>query len=224
MSSSSTADETLDRIRAAGTVVVLRLRDHTNLLAIAGTLADAGLDVMEITFDHPDTAKSLAQLVDAFGDRVLVGAGTVRTAEQVHQAAEAGGRFCVSAHSSPAVIAATRAAGLASLPGVATATEIVMALDAGAHMVKLFPAGPLGVGYLRALRGPFRDVEFVPTGGIAHDGLRPWYDAGAVAIGLGSDLIGDAATRADEGALTALADRASLVVDQTRQRVPGSVR
>lgn len=224
MTAPNAADEALQRIRAAGTVVVLRLRDHTNLLAIAHTLADAGLDVMEITFDHPDTGASLGRLVDALGDTVLIGAGTVRTTEQVKLAAGAGARFCVSAYAGSAVIAATRDAGMASLPGVVTATEIETALEAGAHMAKLFPAGPLGTGYLRAIRGPFRDVDFVPTGGIAHDALTQWYDAGAVAVGLGSDLIGDAASSADGDALAGLARRASTVVRQARARAAGSAR
>lgn len=224
MTTPSNVDDTLHRIRAAGAVVVLRLRDHSNLPAIARTLADAGLHVMEVTFDHPDTAASLARLVDELGDRVLVGAGTVRSVDQVKRAADAGARFCVSAAAQPAVIAATRESGLASLPGVASATEIETALEAGAHMVKLFPAGPLGTGYLRAIRGPFRDVEFVPTGGIAHDALTQWYDAGAVAVGLGSDLIGAAATRVDEAALADLAGRAGVVVRQARQREPGRQR
>lgn len=220
MSPADDIEITLARIRQAGTVVVLRLRDHSNLLSIARTLADVGLDVMEVTFDHPDTAGSLAALVDALGDRVLIGAGTVRSREHVQRAADAGARFCVSAYAGPSVIAATCEAGMAPLPGVVTATEIELALEAGAHMVKLFPAGPLGAAYLRAIRGPFRDVEFVPTGGIAHDALLPWYEAGAVAVGLGSDLIGDAATQVDDSTLSDLARRAAVVRRQADQRAP----
>lgn len=193
-------------IERARTVVVLRLRDHRQTVRIGETLAEAGLTVIEVTLDHPDSVAALRRLHDAIGSRTVLGAGTVRSGEQVAVAADAGARFIVSPHTDPAVIQATRRANLASLPGACTPTEVALAQDSGADFVKLFPAGPLGPDYLRALRGPFRDVRFVPTGGLRHDRLQPWYAAGAVAVGLGSDLI---AAEPDE-----LARRARVVVSQ----------
>lgn len=218
MTRAAEISETLERIHASRTVVILRLRDHAHLVQIASTLADAGLKVMEVTFDNPLAATTLIRLSEALGDSVVLGAGTVRTSDDVRRAADAGARFIVSPDTKASVIHATCAAGLASLPGATTATEVATALDAGAHLVKLFPAGALGPGYLRALRGPFGDVGFIPTGGIAHDELRPWYDAGAVAVGLGSDLVGSAATTVDETALAGLAQRAARVAEQAGQR------
>jgi sugar/nucleoside kinase (ribokinase family) len=93
----------------------------------------------------------------------------------------------------------------------ALATELVTALDAGARMVKLFPAGPLGRGYLRALLGPFRDTELVPTGGIRHDKVGDWLQAGAAAVGLGSDLVSPEPTLAD---IDSIHERARTVVAQ----------
>ena len=92
-----------------------------------------------------------------------------------------------------------------------TATEVARALDAGARLVKLFPAGPLGIGYLNALHGPFRDTAFLPTGGIRHDEVGGWLEAGATAVGLGSDLVPALPEASD---LDRIAARAAVVVDQ----------
>jgi Entner-Doudoroff aldolase len=204
------AADAVAAIEQARSIVVLRLQDHAKTVRMGQILAEEGLRVMEVTLDHPDSVAALRQLDKALGGDVLLGAGTVRSAEQVRIAADAGARFCVSPHTDPAVVAAAIKAGLASIPGACTATEVATAVDAGAHFVKLFPAAPLGPGYLSALRGPFRDVKFVPTGGIPHNQLQPWYDAGAVAVGLGSDLI------VDED-LDELLRRAAVAASQARR-------
>jgi len=136
-------------------------------------------------------------MADQLPAGAMLGAGTIRTLEQISQCKEAGGRFCVSPHTDPSLIRACLDAGLEPIPGAATASDVVAATSAGARLVKLFPAGPLGPGYLRALLGPFRDVLFVPTGGIRHDEVGTWLQAGAVAVGLGSDLVPAAPTETD---------------------------
>jgi Entner-Doudoroff aldolase len=200
-----------EHIRRTGAVAILRLRDHALVVEIGRALAAAGLDVMEVTLDHPSALGAVRSLADALAGDVLIGAGTVRRAEQVAEAASAGARFCVSPGVDVAVVEETLRAGLEPLPGAGTATELATALDAGARMVKLFPAGPLGRGYLRALLGPFRDVELVPTGGIRHDEVGAWLEAGAAAVGLGSDLVGPEPVAADvdlihQRALTVVAE------------------
>jgi Entner-Doudoroff aldolase len=197
-----------DRLRDAGAIAILRLRDHARGVELGHALAGAGLRAIEVTLDHPDALRSLAALAAALPDDVLLGAGTVRRPEQVAQAAGAGARFVLSPHTDPAIVEATLAAGLEPVPGACTPTEVATALDAGARLVKLFPAGPLGPGYLKALLGPFRGTAFVPTGGIRHDELAPWLDAGAAAIGLGSDLVPGG------GALDGVAERAAAVAAQ----------
>jgi Entner-Doudoroff aldolase len=132
----------------------------------------------------------------------------------VTAAASAGARFCVSPHVDAAVIRATLEAGLEPLPGVGTATELATALDAGARMTKLFPAGPLGHGYMRALLGPFRGAQIVPTGGIRHDEVASWLRAGAAAVGLGSDLVGPTPRAAD---IDAIHERARVVMAQVAE-------
>jgi Entner-Doudoroff aldolase len=181
--------DVVDRVRRTGAIAILRLREHGSDLAVGRALLRGGLDVMEVTLDHPGGIESVRRIAADLPEPALVGAGTVTDVRQVTAAAAAGARFCVSPHTDPVVIAAALEAGLEPVPGAATPTEVATARAAGARLVKLFPAGPLGPGYLRALGGPFHDVAFVPTGGIRHDEVDGWLRGGAVAVGLGSDLV-----------------------------------
>ena len=210
--------EVVAAVRRAGAVAILRLREHRRAVAVGEVLLDAGLPVVEVTFDHADAPAALRSLVERLSPGALLGAGTVRTPEQVSRCGEAGGRFCVSPHTDPVLIRACIDAGLEPIPGAQTATDVAMATDSGARLIKLFPAGPLGVGYLRAMLGPFREVLFLPTGGIRHDEVGPWLRAGAVAVGLGSDLVPAAPGEAE---LDAIARRARTVAKQIAETRAG---
>ena len=208
---SETVQEIEDRIRAARVVAVLRLRDHTRAVEVAETLAEGGVTALEFTLDDPGGIGAIERVAARIGKHVLVGAGTVTAVGQVAAAREAGARFCVSPHLDPAVIAAANGAGLAPLPGIATPTELLAARRAGARLLKLFPAGPLGgVAYLKALKGPFGDAELIPTGGVEIDDVRAWLDAGATAVGVGSSLVDRT------GSLDGLLDRARRAADGAR--------
>lgn len=203
--------DAVERVRDSGAVAIMRLRDHGLSVEIGQMLAAAGMLVIEVTLDDPGALRALRALADRLPDEVLIGAGTVRRPEQVAEAADAGARFCLSPHCDPAIIEATLAAGLEPVPGAGTATEVARGLDAGARIVKLFPAGPLGIGYLNALHGPFRGTAFLPTGGIRHDEVGEWLEAGATAVGLGSDLVPALPAASD---LERIAERAAVVVEQ----------
>jgi Entner-Doudoroff aldolase len=201
----------MNALRDSRVVAILRLRDHGLAIEVAEALKSGGIRALELTQDDPGALAAL-RAVAALPD-VVVGAGTVLDAGTVAAVADAGARFVVAPNTDRRVISATLDAGLEPIPGALTATEVASALEAGATLVKLFPAGPLGPGYLRALRGPFEGVEFVPTGGIAHDRVREWLDAGAVAVGLGSDLVPARPTDAD---LEGIAARARVAVAVAR--------
>jgi Entner-Doudoroff aldolase len=192
-------------------VAILRLRDHGLAAEVCDALARGGIRVLELTQDDPGALEALRAV--AGRDDVVVGAGTVLDPRTVPALADAGARFVVAPNTDRRVIAAALDAGLAPIPGALTATEVATALDAGATIVKLFPAGPLGPGYLRALRGPFERVDFVPTGGIAHDAVGEWLAAGAAAVGLGSDLVDARPTDAD---LAGIEARARVAVEAAR--------
>jgi 2-dehydro-3-deoxyphosphogluconate aldolase / (4S)-4-hydroxy-2-oxoglutarate aldolase len=197
------------QVRDVGAIAILRLRRHRQAVAIGRRLLDAGLLVMELTFDHPKAPTALKSMVDELPEPAVLGAGTIRHLEQVSQAKAAGAAFCVSPHTDTQLIRVCLDEGLEPIPGASTATDVASAVDAGARLIKLFPAGPLGVGYLRAMLGPFGGVSFVPTGGIRHNEVAAWFDAGAVAVGLGSDLV---PAEPDESELDGIGRRAETVV------------
>jgi 2-dehydro-3-deoxyphosphogluconate aldolase/(4S)-4-hydroxy-2-oxoglutarate aldolase len=178
-------------VRDGRLVAIIRVPELTRSSAVAITevLVEEGVRALEFTLTSAGALDAVEAAVAVAGDRAAVGAGTVLYEEQVRAVAEAGAQFVVSPHVSPAVIAASHARGLLSLPGAFTATEVQLAVDSGARMVKLFPAQPAGVPYLKALRGPLDQVSFVPTGGVAIDDIGPFLAAGAVAVALGSSLV-----------------------------------
>jgi 2-dehydro-3-deoxyphosphogluconate aldolase/(4S)-4-hydroxy-2-oxoglutarate aldolase len=176
-------------------------------MAVVGALVEAGLTVAEITMTVPNAIDAIDSVAKRFGNQVLVGAGTVTDAETVRRAVDAGAEFIVSPCLVRDVIDAARHADVAVLPGALTPTEIFEALRLGADMVKIFPAQCIGgAAYLRALRGPFPDIPLVPTGGVTLDNVREMFDAGAAAIGVGSELVSkDALARRDYAAIGKLA-------------------
>ncbi|WJK40316.1 bifunctional 4-hydroxy-2-oxoglutarate aldolase/2-dehydro-3-deoxy-phosphogluconate aldolase [Solwaraspora sp. WMMA2056] len=157
-------------IGAGRIVPVVVLADPTGAAPLAEALAAGGLRTAEVTFRTPAAADAIAAM--ATRTDLVVGAGTVLTAEQVDRAVDAGARFVVSPGFGPAVVRRCQQRGVPVFPGVASATEIQMALDAGLDTVKFFPAEQLGgIGMVAALAAPFRSVRFIPTGGVTTGNL-----------------------------------------------------
>ena len=196
-------------IRAGRIVAIVRLPrlDMAAATALTETLVGSGVTAMEFTLTTENALRAVTAARAAAGDRAVIGAGTVLSVREVEEAADAGAQFIVSPDVNVDVIAATARRGMLSLPGAFTATEVRRAVEAGAAMVKLFPAGPGGVEYLKALRGPLPDVAFVPTGGIDVTSVADFIGAGAVAVALGSGLVSSAED------LSGLAARARRAVE-----------
>ena len=190
-------------------IVILRLHDHSNVVKIATTLCDAGVQFLEVTLERSEGLRSLQQVANAIDDRAFVGAGTVMSAADVERASKAGARFIVAPDTNLEVIRTAREHGLLVIPGALTPNEIARAVTEGAEIVKLFPASLGGVDYLRALRAPFPEVKFIPTGGVTSDNAPSWLGGGAVAVAMGSNLVH--ATGDTDG----LIERARLAVAAT---------
>ena len=157
--------------------------------ATADSLIEAGIRIIEVPLNSPDPLKSIERIAAKYGDRALVGAGTVLRPEQVRQVRDAGGRITVSPDTNPDVIAAAAEAGLVSCPGYFTPSEAFSALRAGAHGLKLFPADGASPGLLKAHLAVIpKGVPMLAVGGISPDNMRPWLAAGASGFGLGSGL------------------------------------
>lgn len=182
-------DATLDRIQEIRLLAVLRGPDEASTLTAIDTLVSTGITGIEVTFSTPDAEKVIASVRERHADRVLVGAGTVLTREQGRAATGAGAEFVVSPGTDPELLRGLRELGVPVMAGTLTPSEVMVALRLGADVIKLFPASLGGPAYLRSLRGPFPDVPFMPTGGVTGDNLATWLDAGAIAVGAGSDLI-----------------------------------
>ncbi len=170
-------------------VAILRGVRPDEVTGVAAALVASGISIIEVPLNSPQPLESIAALANLSSEDLMVGAGTVLKQEQVHQVADAGGEIIVSPNMDPLVIRATRAAGLASAPGILTPTEAFAALDAGADALKLFPAtvaGPSGVGQLRAVLPS--GTRLLAVGGVAADNLRNYWTAGASGFGLGGAL------------------------------------
>lgn len=170
-------------------VAILRGVRPDEVVAIGEELVAAGFTLIEVPMNSPDPLDSVVRLVAALGDRAMIGAGTVLTPVQVDSVREAGGRMVISPNMNADVIRASVAAGMVSLPGIATPTEALAALDAGATALKLFPAEAASPAVLKAMRAILpRETRVLPVGGIVPDGMGPWREAGAAGFGLGSAL------------------------------------
>lgn len=170
-------------------VAILRGLTPDESVEIGRVLVEAGFRMLEVPLNSPQPFESIRRLADALGDEYLVGAGTVLDAADVAKVADAGGRLIVMPHADVAVIRAAKAAGLFSVPGVATPTEAFAALGAGADALKLFPAEQSSPAVLKAWRAVLpKSLAVLPVGGIAPDNMGPWLAAGANGFGIGSSL------------------------------------
>lgn len=206
------AEEEFDRAFAqCPLIAILRGVTPDECEALGDALFEAGIRIIEVPLNSPDPLNSIERLSKRFGDKAVVGAGTVLRAAQVDEVGRAGGRLIISPAVNPSVIAATVAAGLCSCPGYLTPSEAFAALDAGAHALKLFPAEAASAAVIKAQRAVLpRDLRLIVVGGVEPASLAPWLTAGANGFGLGSALYkagqSAAATLAKALAFTAALD------------------
>lgn len=196
-------------ITAGGLIAVLRAPTARHFPAITDTLVRTGVRAVEVTLTTEGALPCIRELAAAYGEEVVIGAGTVLTADEAEACIDAGAAFLVSPTTAPDVVPAARIAGVAAFPGAFTPTEVLTAYRAGASAVKLFPASAVTPRFIAALHGPLPEVPIIPTGGIALADIAAWIGAGAAAVGLGTPLIGAAGT---DGADQALADRGRAAV------------
>lgn len=177
----------LRHLADAGVIAVLRAPTPQAAIGAAEALLDGGVTAIEITYSTPDAPQAIAEL-HRRRPGTLAGAGTIRTPREADEAAAAGADFLVSPGSTPRVIEAMLGTGLPALAGALTPTEVMAAVDRGIDGIKVFPGSLGGPGLLRALREPFPDVPFVPTGGVSRGNVADWRRAGALAVGAGGQL------------------------------------
>jgi 2-dehydro-3-deoxyphosphogluconate aldolase/(4S)-4-hydroxy-2-oxoglutarate aldolase len=180
--------KTLARIRELGLIAVVRGESREAATEVSSALIEGGVLGIEIAFTTPEAQHVMEDLSNEYGERILLGAGTVTTAKQVYSSVSAGAKFLVSPGCDPEVVPLMQQTGLAVLPGTLTPTDIMLAKRLGLEVVKLFPGSLGGPSYLKNLLGPFPEMNFLPTGGVSVENVEEWFEAGAFAVGVGSAL------------------------------------
>ncbi len=180
----------LQLIKEIAIVPIVRTPDTESAVRAVEAMEEGGIPCAEITMTVKGAIKALEQVADRFGDRVLLGAGTVLDPETARACMLAGANFFVTPSLNLAVIELAKRYSKPIFPGALTPTEVVNAWSAGADGIKVFPCSALGgAKYIKALKGPFPDIEFVPTGGVNLDTVSEFLAAGCCAVGVGSELI-----------------------------------
>lgn len=176
-------------------IAIVRGIESTKMLNLVSSLKSGGISCIEVTFDHAsiqgieNTATSIRLIKEAFGEEILLGAGTVLTPEQVDIAKQAGASFVLSPNTDTSVIKRTKELNMISMPGAFTPSEAAAAWNAGADIVKLFPIAQLGPAYIQALKGPFSHMRFSAVGGVTEKNAAEFLKAGACCLGIGGNLV-----------------------------------
>ncbi len=179
-----------ERLIDHGVLAVLRNIDADQLVEVARAIYEGGVGGLEVTADGTRAAETLAALDRELGETdAVIGAGTVRDGATAAAMIDAGAEFIVSPHLEPEVVRTCNRHGVLVAPGIMTPTEAVRAMEAGADVLKLFPASTVGPGHIGAIQGPLGPVDVIPTGGINRENVADFFDAGAVAVGAGSALV-----------------------------------
>ncbi|WP_329394328.1 bifunctional 4-hydroxy-2-oxoglutarate aldolase/2-dehydro-3-deoxy-phosphogluconate aldolase [Streptomyces lydicus] len=194
-----------EALRTERLVAIIRGRDAEASFRTVMALAEAGIPLIEVSLSGKDALKVIRRARAELGDAAWLGAGTILTGDDARRAAEAGANLIVTPGLGAGLEESVRQ-GLPTLAGVMTPSEVIAAEALGVSALKLFPASAGGPGYLEALRGPFPELPFVPVGGVDAGLAQAYFEAGAVAVGVGSPLVGDAA---DGGDLDGLRKRAA---------------
>lgn len=196
----------LDQLKENYFFAVVRGKSVEDAIEISKHAILGGIRNIEITFSTPDAAKVIQKLSDDFKDdpTVVIGAGTVMNTKLAQEAIDAGAAFLVSPHFDGDIAKQSLEQNNLYFPGCATATEVVRAMNSGCKIIKLFPGGIVGPGFIKDIHGPIPEVDLMPSGGVSVDNVADWKKAGAVAVGVGSALASKVSTDGYES-VTAIA-------------------
>jgi len=209
----------LRQVLECGIVAVVRSQDSQQLVEVVHALADGGVTVAEITMTVPGALDVMREVRKSLGDRVLLGAGTILDPETARAALLAGAEYIVSPTLNLDVIKLCQRYDKLVMPGAFTPTEILAAWEAGADIVKVFPAEVVGPAFFKAMRGPLPQIRLMPTGGVDLTTAAAFLKAGACCLGVGSQLVEpEAVAKRDFGRIRDLAKQYAAIVQQTRAK------
>jgi len=212
--------EQMQQIEACGIVAIIRANRADELIEAAAAIHAGGVDVIEVTMTTPNALQVINDVSSTYGDKVLVGAGSVLDAETARTVMLSGADFVVSPVTKPDVIEICNRYGKVVIPGAFTPTEILMAWETGADYVKVFPSSGVGADYIKDVKAPLPQIPLIPTGGINVDNAAEFITAGASALGVGSALVNNQLIQAKE--FTLLTERAEKLVKAVRRARSGA--
>ena len=207
--------EQMQQIEACGIVAIIRANSADELIEAAAAIHAGGVDVIEVTMTTPNALQVINDVSSTYGDKVLVGAGSVLDAETARAVMLSGADFVVSPVTKPDVIEICNRYGKVVIPGAFTPTEILMAWETGADYVKVFPSSGVGADYIKDVKAPLPQIPLVPTGGINTENAADFITAGATALGVGSALVNNQLIAAGEFAT--LTERAERLVKEVQR-------
>ncbi len=211
------------RIEACGIVAIIRANSANELIDAAAAIHAGGVNVIEVTMTTPNALQVISDVSSAYGDSILVGAGSVLDAETARAVMLAGAEFIVSPVTRADVIDICNRYGKVVIPGAFTPTEILTAWEAGADYVKVFPSSGVGASYIKDVKAPLPHIPLVPTGGINAENAAEFISAGAAALGVGSSLVNNQLIEAGQfEALTERAKKLSAEVQRARSGMSGA--
>ncbi len=212
--------EQMRRIEACGIVAIIRANSANELIDAAAAIHAGGVDVIEVTMTTPNALQVISDVSSAYGDSILVGAGSVLDAETARAVMLAGAEFIVSPVTKTDVIEICNRYGKVVIPGAFTPTEILMAWEAGSDYVKVFPSSGVGPTYIKDVKAPLPHIPLVPTGGINAENAAEFISAGSTALGVGSALVNNQLIEARRfEALTERAKKLSAEVQRARSGI-----
>jgi 2-dehydro-3-deoxyphosphogluconate aldolase / (4S)-4-hydroxy-2-oxoglutarate aldolase len=206
-----------ERLTSSKVIAVLRAPHVAALAPVCDVLVEEGILSLELTLTTPGMLEALPELVYRYVDAADVGVGTILTDSEAHRAMDSGAQYLVTPTMNLAVVRLAVERQIAVFPGGLAPTELAAGWSAGATAVKIFPAETVGAAYLKHLRGPFPDLEAIPSGGVDLEAAREWLNAGAAAVSIGGPLLGDALKGGD---LAALRDRCRAVRAVINETMP----
>jgi 2-dehydro-3-deoxyphosphogluconate aldolase/(4S)-4-hydroxy-2-oxoglutarate aldolase len=213
-----------DKILATGVFAVIRIADSRKLEKVIDALSVGGIKNIEITMTVPNAVQAISKLAQSSPDDIIIGAGTVTDTKNAELVIHNGAKFIVSPIWDENIFECCRQANIPFIPGCFTPTEIFRAWSAGAEIIKVFPATSLGPCFFRDIAGPFPQIRLMPTGGVTIENVGEWVKAGAVAIGIGSNLLDKEAINENRfDILTARATRLVKNFNQAREELLDTV-
>ena len=217
--------QTVDNLISAGTVAVIRMSDSTKLKKVAEAIYAGGVSALEITMTTPNALAVIEDVAKTMGDVVQVGVGSVLNADTAIRAIDAGAKYVVSPIFKIEIIEAAHRHDIPALPGAFSPTEILHAQEAGADIVKVFPADIVGMSYFKAIKAPMPHLRLMPTGGVSLTNAGDWLKAGACAGGSGSALLDkQAIAEENEAKLTENARTLCESIAKGRKEIEGRLK